>query len=657
MRKQVIQTKKAPAKPRVVPGPVKVVTTGNTKAAPKKVLVDGKDANESVAKKTTSGKYTNMVSHHFPELGLLIATTYLTKSIQVCARIPFFMNSSESTGLVLNFDVVLKSPRVIENILNWIQFKAGQQIKKTDWTKRGSHLTSLPKLFDTNNAGTKYAKDCTLILTKRDSAKSLAIAGLSVIGHDNFGIMKNEEIQAIKKIMGLQHAKNYMNTASLRYGRLMIMADQIFTPIVRVTIGKQSKDFFTIPEYEQWTEITADAKKWDVKYYYGLGTSKDSDIRDYFSHLEKHYNMIPSQAGDRELIELTFSNKKADERKEWLLQFKICCLRKFGISIYPRHVIQYFALASRCFSHRILVCLAHPWLFPGLFFTSSIAPGWFPLLEHFTSHATFVIVRRFAPQDSLPALVRRLSTYRDSRRRPILHSASSTRSAVFAMSHHTAPYKLLGACAPALRPPPTASPPCPPSTHAPSPRDDTLITLIRFPTGHPLAARPASSHGSVTGSVQAQASHGAIAGRGDRSSGPSSGPSPPSSSRSSFPRLLSPSVSRASLVAFPLLPLIVPPRVPHPLSPRPSSRSPLPPSSSRLLVPLPLPRPSSLLVLFRIPPPSPRSSASSLSPFSGLLVPLPPRLSPPSVLVSLSLLPPRHSPSLSVSPLSRPPVK
>ena len=36
--------------------------------------------------------------------------------------------------------------------------------------------------------------------------------------------------------------------------------------------------------------------------------------------------MIPfskTQEGDRELIELAFSKKKADERKEWLRQFKV----------------------------------------------------------------------------------------------------------------------------------------------------------------------------------------------------------------------------------------------------------------------------------------------------------------------------------------------
>ncbi|KAJ7630419.1 DNA topoisomerase II [Roridomyces roridus] len=265
---------------------------------------------------------------------------------------------------------VMKSP-IVENILNWAQFKADQQIKKTDGTKR-SRLTGLPKLADANNAGTKYAKDCTLILTEGDSAKSLAIAGLSVVGRDNFGvfplrgkllnvreakhdqIMKNEEIQNIKQIMGLQHGKEYTSTASLRYGRLMIMTDQdhdgshikgliinyldhfypsllklddflveFVTPIVRVTKGTTKKNFFTIPEFEQWLEDTPGSDRWTVKYYKGLGTSKDEDARDYFSHMEKH--MIPfaaTQEGDRDLIDLAFSKKKADDRKEWLRQFK-----------------------------------------------------------------------------------------------------------------------------------------------------------------------------------------------------------------------------------------------------------------------------------------------------------------------------------------------
>ncbi|KAI6022572.1 type II DNA topoisomerase [Pisolithus marmoratus] len=260
---------------------------------------------------------------------------------------------------------------IVDQVLNWAKFKADQQIKKTDGSKR-NRLTGMTKLADANNAGTKYADRCTLILTEGDSAKALAVAGLGVVGRDHFGvfplrgkllnvreakhdqIMKNEEIQNIKKIMGLQHNKEYINVSSLRYGRLMIMTDQdhdgshikgllinfldhffpsllkvpnflveFVTPIVRVSKGKQRIDFFTIPEYEQWLENTPDAHKWDSKYYKGLGTSSDADARYYFSNMAKH--MIPfatTQEGDRDLIELAFSKKKADERKEWLRQFK-----------------------------------------------------------------------------------------------------------------------------------------------------------------------------------------------------------------------------------------------------------------------------------------------------------------------------------------------
>lgn len=97
---------------------------------------------------------------------------------------------------------------------------------------------------DANNAGGRNAKDCTLILTEGDSAKSLAVAGLSEVGRDYYGIfplrgkllnvrdgshkqiMNNTEIQHIKQILGLKQGKEYESTSELRYGHLMIMTDQ-----------------------------------------------------------------------------------------------------------------------------------------------------------------------------------------------------------------------------------------------------------------------------------------------------------------------------------------------------------------------------------------------------------------------------------------------
>ena len=105
-------------------------------------------------------------------------------------------------------------------------------------------IGGIVKLEDANNAGSRNAKRCTLILTEGDSAKALAVSGLSVVGRDDFGvfplrgkllnvreaahdqIVKNVEIQHIKQILGLKHGQDYKSTDSLRYGHLMIMTDQ-----------------------------------------------------------------------------------------------------------------------------------------------------------------------------------------------------------------------------------------------------------------------------------------------------------------------------------------------------------------------------------------------------------------------------------------------
>ena len=49
-------------------------------------------------------------------------------------------------------------------------------------------IPGIPKLEDANDAGGRNSEHCTLILTEGDSAKSLAVAGLSVVGRDRFGV-------------------------------------------------------------------------------------------------------------------------------------------------------------------------------------------------------------------------------------------------------------------------------------------------------------------------------------------------------------------------------------------------------------------------------------------------------------------------------------
>ncbi|KAG9050359.1 DNA topoisomerase 2 [Tulasnella sp. UAMH 9824] len=256
-------------------------------------------------------------------------------------------------------ETLVSKSGIIDTVLNWAKFKADQQIKATDGKKR-TRLNGLTKLSDANNAGGRHASKCTLILTEGDSAKALAEAGLSVVGRDNFGvfplrgkllnvreathdqIMKNTEIQNIKKIVGLVQGKQYQDLSSLRYGSVMIMTDQdhdgshikglllnlfdqffpsllripgflveFVTPIVRVTKGKQKIDFFTLIEFQKWNEENNSDNKWTIKYYKGLGTSDDNDAMEYFSHTEKHViPFSPLQDGDRDLIDMAFSKKR-----------------------------------------------------------------------------------------------------------------------------------------------------------------------------------------------------------------------------------------------------------------------------------------------------------------------------------------------------------
>lgn len=270
----------------------------------------------------------------------------------------------------------LAKTEAIENILHFAQRKADQVLKKSDGNRRTRMSHS--KLTDANKAGTKAGYECTLILTEGDSASLLALAGRAVVDPDRIGVFplrgkllnvrdasvdqisKNQEIQNIKKFMGLQHKKDYSNDIStLRYGHLMIMTDQdhdgshikgllinflecafpsllriphflkvFITPIVKVWKGdpkspKNLQSFFTMPEYDAWKLQPGNQRGWDHKYFKGLGTSNTSDAETYFRDLDRHLKEFRSiEQHEPALIDLAFSKKKADARKEWLRQFQ-----------------------------------------------------------------------------------------------------------------------------------------------------------------------------------------------------------------------------------------------------------------------------------------------------------------------------------------------
>jgi DNA topoisomerase II len=74
-----------------------------------------------------------------------------------------------------------------DELLALSKFKEMKELKKSDGARK-SKITGIPKLDDANKAGTAQSGKCTLIVTEGDSAKTLAVAGLSVVGRDHYGV-------------------------------------------------------------------------------------------------------------------------------------------------------------------------------------------------------------------------------------------------------------------------------------------------------------------------------------------------------------------------------------------------------------------------------------------------------------------------------------
>lgn len=326
-------------------------------------------------KKGHSLKANHIRNHIFIFINCLIqnpAFTSQTKE-QMTTKVSQFGSKCALTDIFLR---KIGQTDAINNIIQFAELKADKMLAKSDGNKRSR--ISNAKLVDANLAGTKHGHECTLILTEGDSAKSLAVAGRAILDPDRIGVFplrgkmlnvrdasidqitKNQEIQNIKQFLGLKHKQIYTDTKSLRYGHLMIMADQdhdgshikgllinflqvqypsllkipdffqeFITPIVKVWQGTNPKkplrlkSFFTQPQYEEWKETHAsELKRWESKYYKGLGTSSNEDAQVYFNDLDNHLKqfsvMRPEEA---QLFELAFSKKKADARKEWLGNF------------------------------------------------------------------------------------------------------------------------------------------------------------------------------------------------------------------------------------------------------------------------------------------------------------------------------------------------
>lgn len=279
-------------------------------------------------------------------------TTSKTKFGSVCNVGSKFIEELGETG-------------IIERAISLSEYKDKQLLSKNDG-KKSIKLIGIEKLHDAKLAGSVNSKKCTLILTEGDSAKTSAVSGLSVIENAEkyYGIFplkgkplntrdatgkqiaENTEITNIKNIMGLKETENYESIDKLRYGRIMIMADQdhdgshikgllinflsrwpsllklkgfvtsLVTPIVKATKRKQVKKFYNMGDFETWSKNNNNCKGWNVKYYKGLGTSTPAEAKEYFREFKLIEYDWDEQAAEK--LDLVFRKTRADDRKGWL---------------------------------------------------------------------------------------------------------------------------------------------------------------------------------------------------------------------------------------------------------------------------------------------------------------------------------------------------
>ena len=261
-------------------------------------------------------------------------------------------------------------------VMRMVSYKEGRVLRRTDG-KKTNKIKGIPKLCDANKAGGRLSHRCALILTEGDSAKTMAIAGLSEIGRDFYGvyplrgkllnvkdadtakISRNSEICDLKKILGLkereQYSERYLQRGKawpLRYGKIIIMTDQdvdgshikglllnlfhtgwkgllergdfvsaLLTPIVKATRRgtRVTESFYTLQDYAKW-KATRDPGQWTAKYYKGLGTSTPEEAKSYFRDMKLVSYTWDGDADDA--MGLAFDKSRSDDRKEWLLGYE-----------------------------------------------------------------------------------------------------------------------------------------------------------------------------------------------------------------------------------------------------------------------------------------------------------------------------------------------
>ena len=338
---------------------------------------------------------------------------YFMIFVNAWAPNPEFNSQSKTKLLAPTIPVKLENKHInnmmkwqfVEKINELIRSKELLSLKKTEKKQRG--YKRIDGLDHANLAGTKHSQDCTLILCEGLSAKTYAIKGINVgwngkKGRDYFGVyalrgkllnVRNATIQAISnnreitdiiQAMGIRYDVDYSTPEgrdTLQYGKVLILTDAdedghhicsliinlfhklfptllanqnnflwyMMTPIAKIFYTSNKETCFYNDMDYQLALQDQQVKRMKVKYYKGLGTSSDAEIRETFG--QKVVSLVKDPTADI-VINKVFNKLLSNDRKEWLSEYNPLDYKvpenDYNISDYINQELVKFSMEDCC---------------------------------------------------------------------------------------------------------------------------------------------------------------------------------------------------------------------------------------------------------------------------------------------------------------------
>ena len=155
--------------------------------------------------------------------------------------------------------------------------------------------------------------------------KSSIMYDIEVEDDNTFFISKNQKDNILVHNCDGSHISGLILNFIDTYWPELLQLDfvyQFVTPVVKATKKSQTLYFYNTHDYQKWKNKT-NYSEWHLKWLKGLGTLEPSEIKLFFKDLNKH--LIKFNSSDvnkeRDIIDLAFNKKRAEDRKNWLLNY------------------------------------------------------------------------------------------------------------------------------------------------------------------------------------------------------------------------------------------------------------------------------------------------------------------------------------------------